>query len=171
MMRWVSLGWQRRWLLGGVLVSALAAAWLLWINMAKDVQPSHAGGAVSPDHGVTILLELAAGAGVRQQLVAPAGANLFEFSLSALQLEPNNPIALSGLRDAFTAACEDVERAINADQLDEAQRELALLQEYDPTNYTLLLLGGKLDAQRALSVRADEARAAILQARQAAAQR
>ncbi|MET0329901.1 MAG: energy transducer TonB [Dyella sp.] len=115
------------------------------------------------------MLQLAEGALARGQLVTPAGANVYEFSLSALQLQPGNTTALSRLRDSFAPACEDVERAINANQLDEAQRELALLADYDPTNYTLLLLGGKLDAQRALMVRADEARAAILQARHAEA--
>jgi len=147
---------------------ALALASLAFVVRHRDVQTSieHIDGSPA-ESGLAILLELAEAALARQRLVAPAGANVYEFSLSALQLQPDNPIALNRLREAFAPACEDVERAINANQLDEAQRELTLLREYDPTNYTLLLLGGKLDAQRALAVRADEARAAILQARQA----
>jgi protein TonB len=62
-----------------------------------------------------------------------------------------------------------VERLINPVDLDEAQRELSLLREYDATNYTLALLGGKLSAQRMLVTRQHEAQAAIIQAQQDAA--
>jgi len=52
--------------------------------------------------------------------------------------------------------------------IDEAQRELSLLREFDSTNYILSLLGGKLDAQRQIQTRQDEARAAAIQAQQSA---
>jgi protein TonB len=58
---------------------------------------------------------------------------------------------------------------INPTDLDEAQRELSLLRDYDPTNYTLALLGGKLSAQRTLLTRQHEAEAARIQAQQEAA--
>jgi protein TonB len=61
-----------------------------------------------------------------------------------------------------------VEQAINARQLDEAERELRLLREADSSNFTLSLLAGKLDAQRMIVVREDEARAAAIRARQEA---
>ena len=110
------------------------------------------------------MLELAKTAIAEKRLVAPAGANAFEFYLSALQLEPNSTAATEGLRELFEPAVDDVERAINDNHLDEAQRELGLLREFDGTNYKLALLGGKLDAQRQLQIREDEARAAVIQA-------
>jgi protein TonB len=60
-------------------------------------------------------------------------------------------------------ASAEVERSINALQLDEAARELRLLRDYDSNNFTLALLGGKLDAQRQIVIREDEARAARMQ--------
>jgi protein TonB len=118
--------------------------------------------------GVGILLDLAATAVRENRLIAPAGSNVYEFGLSVLQLDPHNQKAQDTLRDLFPAASAEVERTINALQLDEAQRELRLLREYDSTNYTLSLLGGKLDAQRQVMIRQDEERAALIQAQSSA---
>jgi periplasmic protein TonB len=117
--------------------------------------------AVSADgqSGTEILLGLAGTAMQEKRLVAPQGSNAYEFYLSVLQLDPSNRVAQENLRKLLPAASDMVERAINDDQLDEAQRELSLLREFDSTNYTLSLLGGKLDAHRQLQVRRDEARA------------
>ncbi|SFF44123.1 protein TonB [Dyella marensis] len=115
------------------------------------------------DSGVSIMLGLAKTAVDEKRLIAPAGANAFEFYLSALQLEPDNAAATAGLHELFEPAADDIERAINDNNLDEAQRELSLLREFDGTNYKLALLGGKLDAQRQIQVREDEARAAVIQ--------
>jgi len=115
------------------------------------------------DSGVGILLDLANTAVSEKRLVAPAGSNAYEFYLSVLQLDPQNKVAADQLHETFPAASADVERAINDNNLDEAQRELSLLREFDSTNYILSLLGGKLDAQRQIQIRQDEARAAAMQ--------
>ena len=86
-----------------------------------------------------------------------------------LQLDPSNKSAQDELHASFPSASADVERAINNNELDEAQRELSLLREFDSTNYILSLLGGKLDAQRQIMVRQDEARAEVIQSQQSAA--
>lgn len=121
------------------------------------------------DNGVGILLDLAKTAVAEKRLVAPAGSNAYEFYLSVLQLDPQNKSALDALHETFPTASADVERAINDNSLDEAQRELSLLREFDSTNYILSLLGGKLDAQRQIQTRQDEARAAAMQAQQQSA--
>jgi protein TonB len=121
------------------------------------------------DNGVGILLDLAKTAVTEKRLVAPAGSNAYEFYLSVLQLDPQNKVAQEQLHDSFESASADVERAINDNNLDEAQRELSLLREFDSTNYILSLLGGKLDAQRQVQTRQDEARAAAMQAQQQSA--
>lgn len=120
------------------------------------------------DNGVGILLDLAKTAETDKRLVAPAGSNAYEFYLSVLQLDPQNKSAQDALHDTFPSASADVERSINDNDLDEAQRELSLLREFDSTNYILSLLGGKLDAQRQIQTRQDEARAAAMQAQQSA---
>lgn len=109
--------------------------------------------------GVRILLELADNALQHKQLVAPEGANAYEFYLSVLQLDPANAVAHQHLDETFAQAMDEVEQSINARSLDEAARELRLLREVDANNYTLSLLAGKLDAQRMIVVREDEARA------------
>ncbi|AIF46395.1 hypothetical protein [Dyella japonica] len=128
---------------------------------------SSAGG--KDDNGVGILLDLAKTAVTEKRLVAPAGSNAYEFYLSVLQLDPQNKIAQDQLHESFEVASADVERAINDNNLDEAQRELSLLREFDKTNYILSLLGGKLDAQRQIQIHQDEARAAAMQAQQQSA--
>lgn len=125
-------------------------------------------GTSQDDSGSGILLGLARDAVAEKRLVAPAGANAFEFYLSVLQLEPENATATAGLHELFEPAADDVERAINDNSLDEAQRELSLLREFDSTSYKLALLGGKLDAQRQIQIREDEAKAALMQASQQA---
>lgn len=147
----------------------IAAAAITACKPAADGAGSQAKGPAAAsssgqDSGVSIMLGLARMAVDEKRLIAPAGANAFEFYLSALQLEPENAAATAGLHELFEPAVDDVERAINDNHLDEAQRELSLLREFDGTNYKLALLGGKLDAQRQIQVREDEARAAVIQA-------
>jgi protein TonB len=169
-----SLAPRQRALVAVFLVVAIAIAGgaYAWLHgshggsatAAADGQAS--GG--KDDSGVSILLDLAKTAVSEKRLVAPAGSNAYEFYLSVLQLDPSNKTALEELHDSFPAASADVERAINDNSLDDAQRELSLLREFDSTNYILSLLGGKLDAQRQLMIRQDEAKAAIIQAQQSA---
>jgi len=156
------------------MVAMLAVAggafwWLHGSHGAASASGDAAAAGGKDDSGVTILLDLAKTAVTERRLVAPAGSNAYEFYLSVLQLDPGNKAAQEELHEAFPTASADVERAINNNELDEAQRELSLLREFDSTNYILSLLGGKLDAQRQIQIRQDEARAAIIQAQQSAA--
>jgi periplasmic protein TonB len=150
---------------------ALAAAAIWGLHQQREgSQGGHQASASGGDSdGVNLLLGLAGTAIAEHRLVAPEGANAFEFYLSVLQLDPSNAAARARLADLFPQASAEVEAAINAKALDEATRELRLLREVDSDNYTLSLLAGKLDAQRMIKVHEDEARAAVIQARMAEA--
>jgi protein TonB len=147
-------------LAGGALVFLCAAA-LLTLS-SKSTAP-----AADDTSGRDILLNLGATAVQEQRLLAPAGSNAYEFYLSVLQLEPDNQTALTTLHRLLPAAADVVERSIDRGDLDEAQRELALLRDVDADDYLPALLGGKLDAQRQLVIRRHEASAALIQARMA----
>ncbi|BFI97543.1 MAG: hypothetical protein RSP_30530 [Rhodanobacter sp.] len=165
------------WLGGALaLILLLGGGWWHWnARAAMAASPS------SDDSGVHVLLGLAADAQRDGRLVAPVGSNAFEFYFSVLQLEPGNTTALDALREMFKPACSDVEHRIAAGDLDDAQRELQLLRAYDAgnyrydpahdelsaSNYRLALLGGYLDAQRALLGRKHAAEAAAMAANQA----
>ena len=175
MSRFASLAPRQRALAAASLlvVIALAGGAVWFLHGTKDGSTSastdsQASGG-KDDSGVGIMLDLAKTAVGEKRLVAPAGSNAYEFYLSVLQLDPSNKVALDELHDSFPTASAEVERAINNNDLDEAQRELSLLREFDSTNYILSLLGGKLDAQRQIMVRQDEARAAVIQSQQSAA--
>ena len=130
---------------------------------ANAADPSSASTDASSGEG--ILLGLAKSAVGEHRIVAPAGSNAYEFYLSVLQLDPKNAVARDDLNTLFAQACDDVEQAINARDVDEAQRELSLLRDYDSNNYKLALLGSKLSAQRMVMTREHEAQAAAIQAR------
>ncbi|MEX1828390.1 energy transducer TonB [Luteibacter sp. CQ10] len=108
---------------------------------------------------VDILLGLAREATKDGRLVAPQGNNAYEYYLSVLQLDASNATALDALRETLPFASQEIEQQINRRQLDEARREIALLRDFDPTNYTLIILGAKLDAQQQVVTAEDEARA------------
>ncbi|PWK92517.1 hypothetical protein [Fulvimonas soli] len=157
------------------LAATLALAALGWWGWQRwGGTPAREGDATAAaggdQDGVAILLDLAGKAVAEKRLVAPAGSNAYEFYLSVLELDPQNAAARQALQQLFPAATAEVERSINALQLDEAARELRLLRDYDATDFTLALLGGKLDAQRQIVIREDEARAARMQAPAAAGQ-
>lgn len=149
---------RRLLLAGGVLVFLCAAALLMLI-------PKSAAPPAEDTSGRDILLQLADSAVHDRRLLAPAGSNAYEFYLSVLQMEPDNRTALTTLHQLLPAAADVVEQSIDRGDLDEAQRELALLREVDADDYLPALLGGKLDAQRQLVVRRHEASAALIQAR------
>jgi protein TonB len=157
------------WISLAVAVVALGAiGWYLVGHTGVGKSVSAEGGPASAsstdDSGTGILLGLADTAIKDKHLVAPAGSNAYEFYLSVLQLDAQNKTAQQNMHDLFGSASEEVERSINNNDLDEAQRELGLLREFDSTNYTLSLLGGKLDAARQVMIKQDEARAAAIQA-------
>ncbi len=155
-------------LIVAIVVAGGAFAWLHGSSNGATASTDGQTSGGKDDSGVSILLDLAKTAVTEKRLVAPAGSNAYEFYLSVLQLDPSNKAALDELHESFPAASADVERAINDNALDDAQRELSLLREFDSTNYILSLLGGKLDAQRQIVTRQDEAKAAIIQAQQSA---
>ena len=142
-----------------LLVLALAAC-----SGQHGAATSSSGDAAPANDGVGILLNLADEALKDHRLIAPAGANAYEFYLSVLELDPANAVARQNLADNLPSAMSQVEQAITTRDLDEAARELRLLREVDNNNFTLQLLAGKLEAQRAIVVREDEARAAAIQA-------
>ena len=159
---------RRTWTVAGaglVLVLVLVLAWLglrAWRSVAV-AGPA----AAADDSGRVILLSLADQAVRDHRLVSPQGRNAWEFYLSVLELEPDDAATRETLQRLFPAATRAVEQAIDQGELDQAERELRLLHEFDSGNYIALLLAGKLDAQRQLRVRQHEARAAMLQGRQA----
>ncbi len=104
-----------------------------------------------------------------RRLVAPAGNNAFEFYLKALEKSPGNVVAQDALREIFPFGASATEQDINANRFEEAQREIDLLAQADPGNYTLTILRSKLDAQRKLASRVEEQekRAEEVAARQA----
>lgn len=163
---------QRRGLIAsGFLLLAALTVGALW--RSHILAQAAARAAADNSSGVTVLLGLADGAFHDGRLVAPAGSNLYEFYLSVLQLDSGNRLALQRLREAFVPACDGVERDISQGKLDEAQRELRLLREYDASrdrgkdNYKLQLLGAYLDAQRTLLTRQHEAQARLIAERRA----
>jgi len=133
---------------------------------SADGAPSASSGSGDADTtGVDILLGLARDATREGRLVAPQGNNAYEYYLSVIQLQPNNATAQDALRETLPFASQEIERLINRRQLEEARREIALLRDYDPTNYTLIILGAKLDAQQQVITAEDEARAEAMRRR------
>jgi protein TonB len=144
---------------------AIAGGGFWYAHASMSAKP--AGHTANDGSDVGIMLGLADTAYHDKHLVEPVGSNVYEFYFSALQLDPDNAIAVQRLREAFKPACDVVESTINTGDLDEAQRELSLLRMYDAHNYKLALLGSVLDAQRVIERRKHEAEAARIQAQQA----
>jgi protein TonB len=151
---------RRPWQAAGVILALLLVASGLRLQLPAAAPKD------DPD-GRGILLALAQTAEREHRLVAPAGSNAYEFYLSVLGLEPDDAATREALQRLFPAATRAVEQTIDRGELDEAERELRLLRDFDADSYLLALLAGKLDAQRQLQVRRHEARAALLRARQA----
>ncbi|QWT19573.1 hypothetical protein KPL74_17725 [Bacillus sp. NP157] len=114
---------------------------------------------------IDILLGLARDATKEGRLVAPQGNNAYEYYLSILQLDAANATAQDALRETLPFASKDIERQINRRELEESRREIALLRDFDPTNYTLIILGAKLDAQQQVVTAEDEAKADAIRRR------
>jgi protein TonB len=128
--------------------------------VSTDASPSSGS---SPE--IDILLGLARDATKEGRLVAPQGNNAYEYYLSVSQLDPKNATAQDALRETLPFASQEIERQINRRELEEARREIALLRDYDPTNYTLIILGAKLDAQQQVVTAEDEAKADAMRRR------
>lgn len=166
-------------LASGMLFVAAVVGGMAWRGhqAAAATDTSGAATAQSPtndaantdDSPTAILLGLARTSIRENRLIAPQGNNAYEYYMSVLDLDKTNATAQEALRESFAQASDQIDRAILDKDLDEAQREITLLREYDPDNYVLLILGAKLDAQRKLVTAQDEARALAM--RQAAAAR
>lgn len=165
---------SHRYALALISVLVLAAAGgIFWYSRAManasfNVAGSPSSAAIDApaddaQNGAGILLGLARDAMHDGHLVAPAGSNAYEFYLSVLQLQPQNPTAQDALRESFPRAAVEIERTINQNELEEARREIDLLREFDSTNFTLALLGGKLSAARNLMTKQHEAEAERIQ--------
>ncbi|MET0937323.1 MAG: hypothetical protein ABWX83_15115 [Luteibacter sp.] len=122
-------------------------------------------GSDGPAPEIEILLGLARDATKEGRLVAPQGNNAYEYYLSVTQLDPKNATAQDALRETLPFASQNIEQQINHRELEEARREIALLRDYDPTNYTLIILGAKLDAQQQVVTAEDEAKAEAIRRR------
>lgn len=105
----------------------------------------------APELTVEQLNKEAATAFREQRYVAPAGNNAVELYLRVLDKDANNQIAKSALREIFPFATGNVEQEINTGNMDNATREIDLLAKVDPSNYTLTILRGKLDAKKKLA--------------------
>jgi hypothetical protein len=166
----------RALLAGGVLFVAAVIGGIAWRGHQAAATADTSGATtaqapgndeVSVDESPTAILLGLARTSIREnRLIAPQGNNAFEYYMSVLDLDKTNTTAQEALRESFPQASDQIDRAILDKDLDEAQREITLLREYDPDNYVLLILGAKLDAQRKLVTAADEARALTM--RQAA---
>jgi protein TonB len=154
-----------------VVVAAAAAVASMHLRRTGSASALDTGGTtpVASDDagssGVDILLGLAREATRDGRLVSPQGNNAYEYYLSVIQLEPANATAQDALRETLPFAAQEIEQLINRRQLDEARREIALLRDYDATNYTLIILGAKLDAQQQVVTAEDEAKADAMRRR------
>jgi hypothetical protein len=173
MFRFLSVAPRRSALVLVSLLILVAAGGIFWYSHATATASSndslssldHAAGGSADDaqSGTHILLGLARDAMHDNRLIAPAGSNAWEFYLSVLQLEPNDPTARDALRESFPRAAVEIERSINQNELDEARREIDLLREFERDNFTLALLGGKLSAARNIETKRHEAEAERIQ--------
>ena len=102
---------------------------------------------------VSDLLTAAREAYAQHRLVSPTGDNAMEYYEAVLAKDPNNQVAKDALRETFPFSVPEVEKAITQNNFDEAGREIDVLSQADPTNYTLTLLRSKLDAQKKLQAR------------------
>jgi protein TonB len=93
-------------------------------------------------------MKAASSAFSEKRYVAPQGNNALEYYLQVLAKDPKNHIAESALREMFPFATGAVEQEINGGSLDEATRVIDELAKFDPSNYTLTILRGKLDAKK-----------------------
>lgn len=171
MFQFLSDASRRRTSLIGLLLAAVVlvlAGSAFWHARAEATASAQAATADDAS-GVGILLKLADGAMQDGRLVAPQGSNAYEFYFSVLELDPHNAVAQANMRKTFVRARADVEHTIDTGDLDEAQRELRLLKEYDASDYTLLLLSGKLGASRQVLAQQHEMQAELIRARTAAA--
>jgi protein TonB len=118
--------------------------------VATAAEPAASAPAAAPAPEMTEdqLMKAATTAFGEKRYVAPPGNNALEYYLQVLAKDPKNHIAESALREMFPFATGAVEQEINGGSLDEASRVIDELAKFDPSNYTLTILRGKLDAKK-----------------------
>lgn len=104
--------------------------------------------ALAPELSLEELIKKAGTAFREKRYVSPAGDNAVEAYVQVLDKDPKNQMAQDALREIFPFATGAVEQEINGGNLDESTREIDLLAKADPSNYTLTILRGKLDAKK-----------------------
>ncbi|MHB8447895.1 MAG: energy transducer TonB [Rudaea sp.] len=118
--------------------------------VASTAAPAAATPAAAPAPEMTEdqMMKAASAAFGEKRYIAPQGNNALEYYLQVLAKDPKNHIAESALREMFPFATGAVEQEINGGSLDEASRVIDELAKFDPSNYTLTILRGKLDAKK-----------------------
>ncbi|HET6554656.1 MAG TPA: energy transducer TonB [Dyella sp.] len=137
-----------------IFVLAGAGAIFWWLKKGADADDpaptvvAAAGPVIREGAGIDEVLQHARRAMAENRLLAPAGNNAFELYLVVLRREPSNRVAQDALREIFPFAAHAAEQAIDEGNDAESQRQIDLLTQADPQNYTLTLLQSKLQARR-----------------------
>lgn len=131
---------------------------------ATAAAPAASAPAPAPEMTQDQLMKAASTAFGEKRYVAPQGNNALEYYLQVLAKDPKNHIAESALREMFPFATGAVEQEINGGSLDEAGRVIDELAKFDPSNYTLTILRGKLDAKKKQAEHDQQVAAAAAQA-------
>ena len=131
---------------------------------ATAAAPAASAPAPAPEMTQDQLMKAASTAFGEKRYVAPQGNNALEYYLQVLAKDPKNHIAESALREMFPFATGAVEQEINGGSLDEAARVIDELAKFDPSNYTLTILRGKLDAKKKQADHDQQVAAAAAQA-------
>ena len=113
-----------------------------------------------------------------QRLFAPPGDNAFELYLRVIEAEPDQPLARNALTDLFPYAVMHVEQRLGANDPDDAERVLVLMEKANPQAPALPRLKDAVTEARtraaaaalAETQRAEREAAAAAQAAQQAAQ-
>lgn len=105
-----------------------------------------------------------------QRLFSPPGDNAFELYLRVLEAQPDQPLARNALTDLFPYAVMHVEQRLGANDADDAERVLALMEKANPQAPALPRLRSAVEENRTRAAAAEAAEAARLERAEQAAQ-
>jgi protein TonB len=94
-----------------------------------------------------------------QNLFTPPGDNAFELYLRVIEVEPDQPLARNALTDLFPYAVMHVEQRLGANDADDAERVLALMEKANPQAPALPRLKEAVSSARERQVAAEAAEA------------
>jgi protein TonB len=96
--------------------------------------PEDAAPAPPPDPNETPaqIADRASAAVDAQRLFAPPGDNAFELYLRVIEVEPDQPLARNALTDLFPYAVMHVEQRLRANDADDAERVLGMMEKANP---------------------------------------